>query len=55
MGLSITSEVEHHDIDESDYISQESFEVEVEPTNLEFNEDVLSAEYESFLRGFDIN
>ena len=53
--MSITLEVERHDFNESDYISQESCEEEVEPTNLEFNDDILSIEYESFLYGFDVN
>ena len=45
LDVSITTEVEHHDFDESDYISQELCEEEVQPTNLELVDDILSMEY----------
>jgi len=54
--MSITSEVEHHNQDESNgHYLQESCEEEDEPTNLEFNNDILSIEYDSFSHGFEIN
>ena len=52
LDMSIPSAIEHHDKLED--ISQESCEEEVEPTNLEFNIDILSVEYEYFSCGFDI-
>jgi len=53
--MSITPEVEHHDFDMSNYISRELCKEEVEPTNLEFDDDILSIEYEYFSCGFEIN
>jgi len=53
--MSITSKVEHHDIDESNYISQESCVKEVEHSSLKFDDDILSMEYESCSYGLDIN
>ena len=54
--MSITTEVEHCDLDESEAICfQESCEEEVEPTNLKYDNDTFSVEYESFSCEFDIN
>jgi len=53
LDMSTTIEVKHHDFDESDYISQESCEEELESTNLELDDDILSVEYELFSYGFD--
>ena len=54
--MSITSDIEHHKIDESEEaILQETCAEVIEPTKLEFNNDILSVEYESFLCGFDVN
>ena len=41
LDMSITTN-EHHDLDESDFCSHESCEEDVEPTTLEFNDDILS-------------
>jgi len=47
LDMSITSEIKHHD--ESEAICfQEPCEEKVGPTNLEFNDDILSIEYEYF-------
>jgi len=54
--MSIISEIKHHDIDESkDTWLQESCKEEVEPTNLEYDDDILHVEYESFSYGLDAN
>jgi len=54
--LSITLDVEHCDFDESKQaILQEPREETLEPPNWEFNDDILSIEYESFSCGFDVN
>ena len=47
LDMSIPSAIEHHDKLED--ISQESCEEKVEPTTLEFNDDILSVEYEFFM------
>jgi len=54
LDLSIPSVVEFHDLDDSNAISQESREKDIEPTIMDFDDDILSVEYESFLCGFDI-
>jgi len=51
--MSIPSSIKHHD--RLDDISQESCEEEVELTILEFNNDILSVEYESFSCGFNFD
>ena len=49
LDTSIITEVKHRDLDDSKDISvQEPCEKEVEPTNLELNDDILSVEYETF-------
>ena len=54
--MSVTTDFEHHELHESDdTVSQESCEEEATPTKLEFNDDILSIEYESFSCGFDVN
>jgi len=53
--MSITTEVEHHDFDESKYNPHESCERVVKPNNLKFDDDILSVKYESFSCEFDIN
>jgi len=54
--LSITADFEHHELDESDdTLSPESCAEEATLTKLEFNDDILSIEYESFSCGFDVN
>jgi len=53
LDMSITSKVEHHDALE--HISQESCVEVIEPINLEFADDILSIEYESFSYAFDVN
>jgi len=54
--MSITHDVEHHDIDESEAIClQESCQELVEPTNLDLDDAILYVEYESFSCEFDIN
>lgn len=54
LDMSIPSVVEHHNkLD--DIVVQESCEEEVEPTILEFNDDILSVEYESFSCGFNFD
>ena len=55
LDISMTPEVERRDLDDSKDISQETCEEKIEPTILEFDDDVLFIEYESFLCGFDIN
>jgi len=56
LDLSITTDFEHHELDELDgTILQESCEGEATPTRLEFSDDILSIEYESFSCGFDVN
>jgi len=48
--MSITPDIEHHDFDESkEAILQKSCEEKVEPTILQFGDDILSLEYEFFL------
>ena len=54
LDMSITSEIEHHDESEAIYFQQSCEEV-VEPINLEYDENILCVEYESFACGFDIN
>ena len=48
LDMSTTIEVKHHDFDE-----WESCEDELESTNLELDDDILSVEYELFSYGFD--
>jgi len=55
LDMSLAIEIEPHDLDNSEDISQESSEKEDEPTNLKFDDDILSIEYQSFSCGFDIN
>ena len=53
--MSITPDVEHHEIDGSEaVILQESCEEVLEPTILDFDDDIVLVEYESFACGFDI-
>ena len=47
LDLSVITD-EHHDLDESDLCSHDSCEKTLEPTRLEFTDDTLSIEYESF-------
>jgi len=54
LDMNVTSKVEHHDEAEA-ICFQESCEEQVEPTNLGFDGDILSVEYESFSCGFDAN
>jgi len=52
--MSITPEVEHHEIDESeDTCLPKSCEVEDEPITLEYDDDIFSIEYKSFSHGLD--
>ena len=53
LDMSITSKVEHHDALE--HISQESCVEVIEPIKLEFNDTILSMEYESLSYGFNVN
>jgi len=54
--MRISLKVEHHNLDESNGLYfQESREEQMEPTNVEFNDDILSMEYEAFLCEFDVN
>ena len=54
--MSVTTDFKHHELDESDdTLSQKSCVEEATPTKLEFNDDILSTEYESFSCGFDVN
>ena len=55
LNMSITPDVEHRDLDDSKDISQGTCEEKIEPTILEFNDDILSVEYKSFACGFDDN
>jgi len=56
LDLSVTTNFEHHELDDLDVtLSQESCEEEVTPTKLEFNDDILSIEYEYFSYGFNVN
>ena len=49
LDMCITTKVEHHDMDESETICfQESCKEEVEPTDLEHSDCILSMEYDSF-------
>ena len=52
--MSMKSNIEHHELDESDFCSHESCEEDVEPTILDIDDDILSIEYESFSCGFDV-
>jgi len=54
LDMSIPSIVELHDLNDSNAISQESREKDIEPSILDFDDDILSIEYESFSCGFDI-
>jgi len=52
LDVSITTKVEHHNLEDSEAICfQEPCEEEVEPTNLEYNDDILYVEYASFSVG----
>jgi len=52
LDTSITTKIEHHDLDElEDICLQESCEGVVEPTKLKCNDDILSMEYASFSCG----
>jgi len=54
--LSVTTDFEHHELDElDDTLSLELYEEEATPTKLEFNNDILSIEYGSFSCEFDVN
>jgi len=56
LDLSSKSDIEYHEVDESEEpILQETYMEVIEPTKLEFNDTVLSVEYESFSYGFGIN
>jgi len=56
LDVSIKSNIKHHDLDESEVISlQEPCEEGIEPTNLDFDDDILIMEYKSFSYGFDVN
>ena len=56
LDLSIITYNEHHDKDKSEAMSlHESYEEVIEPTILDFDDDILLVEYESFSCGFDIN
>jgi len=56
LDMSIPSVVELHDLDDLNAILQESCEEEVEePTTVEFHDDILSVEYESFSWGFNFD
>ena len=54
LDISITPEVEPHDLDDSKDISQELSDEVTELTMLDFNDDILYAKYESFSCGFDV-
>ena len=47
--MSIPSVVELHDLDDSNAISQESREKDIEPTILDFDDDIFYVEYESIV------
>ena len=56
LDVSIKSNTKHHDLEESKSISlHEPCAEVIEPTKLEFNNDILSIEYESFACEFDDN
>ena len=56
LDLSITIDFEHHEIEESEEtILQRQCEETLEPSRLEFSNDILSIEYEYFSCGFDVN
>ena len=54
LDMSIPSVVELRDLDDLNAIPQESHEKDNEPTILDFDDSILSVEYESFSCGFDI-
>jgi len=54
LDISITPEVEPYDLDDLKDISQELCDKVTELTMLDFDDDILYAEYESFSSGFDI-
>jgi len=56
LNISMTPEVEPRDLDESqEAISHELCDEVTKPTILDFDNDILYAEYESFSCGFDVN
>jgi len=56
LDVSITFEVEHHEIDKSEDICLlKSCEEEDEPTNLEYDDDIFFVKNESFSYGFHVN
>jgi len=56
LDLSVTIDFEHHEIEESEEpILQRQCEETLEPTRLEFSDDILFIEYEYFSCGFDVN
>ena len=54
LDMSIPSVVELRDLDDLNAIPQDSHEKDNEPTILDFDDSILSVEYESFSCGFDI-
>lgn len=50
LDMSIKFDIEHHDLDESEDNSPESCVEVIAPTKLEFNDDILSIEYNFFFR-----
>ena len=56
LDLNIKSNIKHYDLDESEAISlQEPCEEGVEPSDVDFDDDILIKEYESFSYGFDVS
>jgi len=55
LDMSVTMDQHHERNEIEEAILQETCVEVIEPTNLEFNDDILSIEYESFLCEFDDN
>lgn len=55
LDISIKSNIEHYEIDDSEAILQESCEYVSKSTDLDFDDDILLVEYESFSCRFDVN
>jgi len=55
LDMNVVTEVKPHNLDDSEDISQELCDEVIEPTILDFDDDILSIENESFSCRFDVN
>ena len=55
LDMGTATEVKPYDLDDLEDISQELYDEVTESTILDFDDDILSVEYEYFSCGFDVN